>query len=179
MQRGKNIFLIGLPGCGKTTIGKSLAIAMDVPFVDSDKEIETLYGTTIREIFERHGEKEFRKAENFFLQNVGNDIKIIATGGGMPCFNNHLDLMKKKGIVIFLDCPVDIITYRLTSQEVKMRPKLGGASIGELHNIIEKLLFERQDYYKQADYFVSCQQTIPIIVSLLQQVLKAHEYGDW
>ncbi len=82
------IFLIGLAGSGKTTLGKQLASELDLPFADLDWEIETKENKSVREIFTQQGEDHFRKVESELLREWAGSQKdfVMATGGGAPCF---------------------------------------------------------------------------------------------
>ncbi|MFM8739263.1 MAG: shikimate kinase, partial [Cytophagales bacterium] len=97
------IFLIGLPGSGKTTLGKQLAERLNIRFVDLDTEIEKSEGESIALIFKRFGEDHFRKAESTQLQkwaNLNEDF-VMATGGGAPCFFDNMEVMNQSGTTIF------------------------------------------------------------------------------
>ena len=99
-----NILFIGMPGCGKTTIGRCLAELTDREFLDTDEIIEMKTGMRIPEIFEKHGEAHFRKLETEVLREVSRESgKIIATGGGVVTVPGNLDLIRQNSICIFLD----------------------------------------------------------------------------
>src|SRR5579859_2734142 len=101
------IFLIGLPGSGKTTMGKSLADALRLPFADLDVEIEKSEGLTVPQIFEKRGEDYFRAAESELLKKFTSSSGhfVMAAGGGAPCFNRNMTAMNQSGITVFLDVP--------------------------------------------------------------------------
>ena len=111
------IFLIGLPGSGKTTIGKLIADELAIPFIDLDDEIEATSAKSIREIFSNDGESVFRQLEADALQNtiLNNVSFLLATGGGAPCFHNGITIMNQIGITIFLNPSLEIIADRLTN----------------------------------------------------------------
>ena len=94
--------LIGMPGCGKTTIGKELAEKIGKSFVDSDEEIVKKEGISIPEIFNLKGEKEFRKIESQVIKEIsaGQGL-VIATGGGAVLNSENVDNLKKNGIIYF------------------------------------------------------------------------------
>ncbi|GHV17039.1 hypothetical protein FACS189425_02460 [Clostridia bacterium] len=99
-----NIFLIGLPGCGKTTVGRKLAEVMKLPFIDIDECIETDSHMTISEIFSSFGESGFRERERKILHKYSKDSKaIISTGGGIVKTSGNIELMRERGTVVFLD----------------------------------------------------------------------------
>src|SRR5260221_14675660 len=109
------IFLIGLPGSGKTTLGKLLAGKLKLPFIDLDIEIEKSERQTINQIFENRKENYFREVESTMLKEFCNSSEsfVMSTGGGAPCFHNNMSLMNNSGKTIFLDVPAKEIGYRL------------------------------------------------------------------
>jgi shikimate kinase len=146
------IFLIGLPGAGKTTLGKELAAAYGLPFVDLDAEIEKAEGKTIREIFEAKKEDYFRKAESKHLQHwcaAKNDF-VMATGGGAPVFFDNLDIMKRAGNTIFLDVPAREIARRISLTKRSDRPLLAKSDAEALKDQIEFMRSQRIRFYRQA-----------------------------
>ena len=105
----KNIYLIGMPGCGKSTIGKSVSSSLDIKFIDLDEYIVSFSGRTIADMFEE-GESIFRKAETDSLKEVAKkENLIVATGGGVVVTPENIDIMQKSGTVIFIDCEAETI----------------------------------------------------------------------
>lgn len=99
----RNIALIGMPGCGKSTIGGSLSKAMGRPFADIDELIESAAGKRIPEIFEQDGEEAFRRLETQILANETKKSGIvIATGGGVVTSPENLDLLRQNSLVVYL-----------------------------------------------------------------------------
>src|SRR6185503_20434689 len=98
------IFLLGLPGSGKTTLGKELSNALRLPFVDLDSEIERLEGKKISEIFAANGEEYFRNLESSELRKrcTSKGEFVMATGGGTPCFFDNMEWINRAGKSIFL-----------------------------------------------------------------------------
>ena len=100
----QNIVLIGMPGCGKTTVGKELAKAINKEFIDTDEEIVKREGISIPEIFKALGEAGFRKIESEIIKDVAaRQGLVIATGGGAVLKDENTKLLKGNGIVFFLD----------------------------------------------------------------------------
>ena len=98
-----NLILIGMPGCGKSTIGQALAQRLGRPFADADAEIEQQTGLSIAQIFSRFGEERFRQEETKALQRLGKQSGlVIATGGGCVTRPENYPLLHQNGIVIFL-----------------------------------------------------------------------------
>jgi shikimate kinase len=152
----KKIFLIGLPGSGKTTLGKQLAQSLKLPFVDLDKAIESAAGKKVEEIFKELGEPGFRKLESETLNKYCQQSEnfVMATGGGAPCFDNNIEVMKKSGAVIFLDVPPKTISERII-HEVAHRPILKHETPDSLKDRIEFLRSQRIGFYKQAHHAIS------------------------
>ena len=102
----RNIVLIGMPGCGKTTLGALLSSALGRPLRDTDVEIEARAGMPIAELFRRYGEARVRELECGLLREVcATGGAVVATGGGAVLRQENVDAMKKNGTVVFLDRP--------------------------------------------------------------------------
>lgn len=147
MLNGTNIFLIGMMGAGKSTIGKLLAQQLNYNFLDTDPLIEQCAGKSIPEIFANDGEEVFRDLEQQVLSQVSAYTRlVVATGGGivMRSLNwSHLH----DGIVVWIDVPVDILYDRL-KHESDHRPLLQTLDpLQKLNDIYE----QRRDRYAQAD----------------------------
>ncbi len=139
-------------GSGKTSLGKLLARKLKFEFSDSDLLIEEQEKSSIQEIFSSKGESYFREKEHEVLLEIGksNLPTIFSTGGGMPIFNDNISLMKRNGLVVFLDVPIGMLYFRLKN-DVK-RPLL--ASQENLLKYIEASLNERMPIYSQANLIV-------------------------
>lgn len=146
------IFLIGLPGSGKSTLGKSVARALKIPFVDLDEEIENQEGEPIATLFANKGEDYFRSIESKMLQmwcSKKNNF-LMATGGGAPCFNANMELINKSGISVFLDAPTDVIAKRMLNSELAKRPLLADQNADTILNRVINLRNERLPFYQKA-----------------------------
>ncbi len=143
MSRSENIYLVGLMGAGKTTIGRQLAKSLGLPFYDSDKAIEESTGVDIPTIFEFEGEQGFRDREQKMLQQL-TELKgiVLATGGGAILRQENRDLLKENGIIIYLQCSIDRIMER--TRRDTQRPLLKTANPKER---IEQLYKEREPLY--------------------------------
>jgi shikimate kinase len=146
------IFLIGLPGSGKTFLGKELARAMNMPFVDLDKEIERAEGKLIKDIFKEKNENYFREVEARVLRLwcASERDFVMATGGGAPCFSNNLDVINQTGKSIFLDVPAHEIVRRMMLSKIEERPLLAAGGRDGLKDKIEFMRSSRILYYNQA-----------------------------
>lgn len=113
MKQSENIYLIGLMGAGKTTIGRQLASALRLPFYDSDKAIEENTGVDIPTIFEYEGENGFRNREQAMIGQLTaiNGI-VLATGGGAILREENRKVLQKNGFVVYLQCSVEHILQR-------------------------------------------------------------------
>jgi len=152
------IFIIGYMYSGKTTVGKQLAKKLNCDFLDTDVLFENQYQTKIPEFFAQHGETAFRTAERQILselKNYPNNV-VISTGGGFPCFNNNMELMREMGVVIYLQASVGAIYNRFEKSKVQ-RPLLAGLSKEEAIQKIETHLAEREISYKQANIVLSAE----------------------
>ncbi|AHF97418.1 shikimate kinase [Desulfurella acetivorans A63] len=154
-----NLILIGFMGSGKTTVGKVLSRELNWKFADTDEIIEKKIKMPIKKIFSLYGEYFFRKLERNILLNI--NIKepfILSTGGGMPCFKDNIDIMKKKGIVIYLKAPKS----RLFKIDKKNRPLLKKAKI---------LINKRKYCYQKADYIIE-NYKIDLCIKQLKQLVR-------
>ncbi len=140
-------------GCGKSTIGKKLASYYGYSFADTDDLFEKEHQCSISDFFASHSEKEFRWEEQKILYQTEylNNI-VIATGGGMPCFENNMQWMLQQGTVVYIEMPSSALYNRLLNSK-KDRPLL--AHKEELQAEIDSLLAERENIYRKAHISVS------------------------
>ena len=140
----KKIFLVGFMGSGKSAIGRRLSYYLKMPYYDMDHEIVRQQGMTIPEIFEKYGEAHFRQLETEFLRNFRNEACIIATGGGVAMKEENRKLMRRSGLVFFLDATFEDIYVRIRHD--KNRPIVQRTSKGEL----EQLYNTRRKHYRES-----------------------------
>jgi shikimate kinase len=145
------IFLIGMPGSGKSTLGKQLAQALNIPFVDLDGEIEKQEKLPIPELFNRQGETYFRAVESSLLYRWAESDKsfVMATGGGAPCFHDGMKKINQSGKSIFIDVPLSDLVTR--AEKVDNRPLLKGDTAARLKALYEN----RRSVYQQASLLIS------------------------
>jgi shikimate kinase len=146
------VFLLGLPGSGKTTLGRAMSEALGLAFVDLDLEIESQAGKKIKEIFSEQGENQFRTLESAELKKwcVSSTGFIMATGGGTPCFFDNMEWINRSGKSIFLDVPVREIVSRMERTSLLERPLLGSLPIEKVQDKIERMRSDRIHFYRQA-----------------------------
>jgi shikimate kinase len=149
------IFLIGMPGSGKTTLGKELAANLMIDFIDLDSEIEKDERQSIAEIFAQKGEDYFRLLEARtlrFFTSVQYSF-VMATGGGTPCFHQGMDTINANGISIFLDVPVRNLVERVIKNQD--RPLLHSLQESGLKEKLESIHAQRLSCYQQATLVVA------------------------
>lgn len=143
-----NVFLIGMMGSGKSTIGKNLAKTLNYQFVDTDKEIEKMLSKSVSQVFEEDGEVVFREKEQQVLNAlIKLDRQVIATGGGLPCFNNLMELLNTSGISVYLKAEPAFLASRLKTNKEE-RPLIAHLTDDELTDFLNQLLSKREVYYR-------------------------------
>jgi len=163
----RSIVLVGLMGAGKTAIGKRLAAQVGLPFYDADQEIERAAGTTISEIFAKHGEAHFRAGEKRVIQRLlANGPIVLAPGGGAFVDPETRNLIKSCAISVWLRCPLPILLKRVQGRT--HRPLLNA---GDPAEILQRLSIERNPVYAQADIIVDGSEDPPHVTT--QNVISA------
>ena len=146
-----SIVLIGYMGSGKTTLGRKLARVLNLPFVDTDTEIEKKENKTINSIFQEHGESYFRSLERAFIAGLDPSQPIVlSTGGGLPCFNDNMSKLNEIGLTIYLERSPKELMHRLINARVK-RPLIEKMDEAELLEFIETTLEKRKTHYLMAN----------------------------
>jgi shikimate kinase len=146
----KTIALVGMMGVGKSTVGRKLAEQLGVPFIDSDDEIEKAAGLSVREIFDKHGEPEFRRGERKVIERLLNSPPIVlATGGGAYMDPETRALMKQKAVTVWLRADLDVIWKRVSRRDT--RPLLKRENPRQ---VLADLDAQRAPIYAEADIVV-------------------------
>ena len=144
--KGTNIYLVGMMGSGKSTLGKHLAQTLNYRFIDTDDVIVQATGQSINDIFAEQGEAAFRSIETQVLAQVAPYTNtVVATGGGMVIKQENWSHLQS-GLVVWLDVPIDELVARLSRDS--SRPLL---KVGDLRDKLTTLLEQRQQRYAQAD----------------------------
>ena len=164
-QHKLRIYIIGMPGSGKTTISKKLSEYLNIKYIDLDYEIEFQAKMFIEEIFYRYGEQKFRELETEALKEIKDNDAVIACGGGIVLNPNHQRMMD--GLVIYLDTDLDIIKSRL--KDDYQRPLLKVKPI-ELIDHERKAL-----YIKFSHIIVKNNTTIDETIKAIIAILKERE----
>lgn len=165
-----NIFLVGLMGSGKTTIGRSLAKKLNLRFVDADQEIEARTGASIPLIFEIEGEASFRQREADVIRDLTAQQGIVlATGGGAVLNDTSRQLLRERGTVVYLRASVASILQR-TSHD-KNRPLLQTA---DPRATIEELSRQRSPLYQEVAHII-IETGRPNVHSVVQNILSQLE----
>jgi shikimate kinase len=136
------IYLVGMPGAGKSVVGRELAGRLGVPFIDLDSEIERRTGRTVSEIFGSDGEAAFRALEADALVQAGTqDPSVVACGGGVVLEPANRITLRATGVAVFLDVPLDQLRRRV--RPAKDRPLI------REEGDIERLLEQREPLYRE------------------------------
>lgn len=167
----QTIVLVGMMGSGKTAIGRSLAARLDVPFLDSDSEIEVAAQQTIAEIFERDGEGFFRKREAEVIKRLmAGSPSILSTGGGAYLAESNRYEIAQNGAALWLDASLDLLWERVRHKDT--RPLLRTANPRQT---LTDLFNERAPIYAQAQLRLaispdaSIEETTESAIALLEQ----------
>jgi shikimate kinase len=154
MQLSSPVFLTGFMGAGKTSVGRELARALHCPFVDLDEVLEKSWGMTVPEIFASVGEAAFRLSESKTLLDISADnLQVVACGGGCPVYKDNMQIIRSKGISIYLRCHPGVLFHRLAPQKNK-RPLIADIPDLELMEFISELLHQRHSVYKMSQFTV-------------------------
>jgi len=145
----KPVYLIGLPGSGKTTLGKKLSEKLGIPFYDLDYVIEEQTGQSISDFFSTEGETVFREMEKECLQEfLRMDRFVLATGGGTACFFDHAERMRAHGTLVFLNPPLAEISKRLKGEGISIRPLFSNTET--VDDVLLQLFEQRIGFYQKA-----------------------------
>jgi shikimate kinase len=170
MKSKNRIYLIGMPGSGKSTLGRQLAEIKGFRFIDLDEAIETEVGMTIREYFAKQGEGNFRIQEREVLHSISaiDDGFVMATGGGAPCYHFNMDFMKDHGVTVFLDVTPGDLAIRLMDDGLEKRPLFHSYDHQDLIQELRDMKEKREPYYNEAEIKIRDNQiTVDLIVSHL------------
>lgn len=159
------VFLVGMMGAGKTSLGKTLAKQTGLPYLDTDAYIKVQTGLSISEIFKTNGEAAFREMEVECFNSLTSKAHWVATGGGFPCFNDLMQKMKRLGTVVYLKLTPEELNNRI--QSYANRPLL---QTSEPLSELARILLERKEIYEQADFIINGNQSTENLVKEFQKL---------
>ncbi len=164
------ISLVGLPGSGKSTVGRQLARRLDLPFVDSDPEIEKRLGCSIREYFEREGEASFRDVEAAVIADLCcRHSGVLSTGGGTVLRADNRAALRAHGHVVYLRSHPEDVFRRLRHD--RNRPLL---QVGDPLQRLKDLFAVRDPLYREAAHFVieTGRPSVATLVNMISMQLE-------
>lgn len=165
------IVFVGLMGAGKTAIGRKVAAALDLPFIDSDHEIETVSCMTVPELFEKYGEPEFRALEQRVIERLLQEgPRVVSTGGGAYMNAQTREAIAQRGISIWLKADLDTLMAR-----VSRRPNRPLLQNDDPRGTMQRLIEQRYPVYAEADITVESRNERKDVT--VRQVLDA--LGDY
>ncbi len=166
----RSLVMVGLMGCGKSSVGRRLAVRLGMPFVDTDDEIERVAGKSIVDIFADWGEAEFRNGERRVISRLlGQGPQVLATGGGAFINPETRANIKARGISVWLKAELSVLMRRVAKRDT--RPLL---RTGDPEAVMRKLIDDRYPIYAQADIVVESRDVAhEIIVTDVIEALRS------
>jgi shikimate kinase len=153
----RTIVLVGLMGAGKSKIGRRLAARLNLPFFDSDHEIEMAAGESIEEIFANRGERAFRDGERRVIARLlAQPVHVLATGGGAFMDEMTRGVIKRRGVSLWLRADLDVLVSRVSRRS--NRPLL---KIGDARMVLGELIEQRYPVYAEADVTIESGEGSP------------------
>jgi shikimate kinase len=168
----KHLFLIGFMASGKSSIGKHLSTLLNQPFIDTDLLLEERAQQNLKDFMIESGEISFRLLEREVLKEVidSQQKSVVATGGGLPCFEENTQLLIENGILIFIDTPEEVLFNRLLNDD--SRPLIENLNETELKKYISVKLAERRPFYEEATIKISGDKSINEICTEINEKLE-------
>jgi shikimate kinase len=168
------VFIVGYMGAGKSSGGARLATALGWPFADTDQVLAEAQGRGIGSLFDSMGESAFRSAEGEVLRRLCSapGRMVVATGGGTPCFGDHMEFMLDRGTVVYFKVGQEALLERLRANR-KNRPLIAGLSGRELSDFVSAHLEEREPMYRRAHIIVDADaldgQRLQSVVQMIRE----------
>lgn len=164
------ISLVGLPGSGKSSVGRQLARRLKLPFFDTDQVIEQQLGCSIREFFEREGEDRFRDIEELVIdQLTQNPAGVVSTGGGVILRSANRQLLRERSQVVYLNSSPDELFKRLRHD--MNRPLL---QVADPLNRLRELHALRDPLYRETAHFI-IETGRPSVATLVNTIVMQFE----
>ena len=153
MKSNKHIFLIGMMGSGKSSIASKLSKQLNIPYIDTDTDLISIFNTDITDIFNTLSESRFRRLEStYFLEHIIQNQCIYATGGGIILKEENRNALSNKGIAVLLDSPLEVLFKHLKKETLKNRPLLKRpVNLGQLQKI---WTHRKKHYFECADIVI-------------------------
>jgi shikimate kinase len=166
MSEKKNIVLIGMPAVGKSTIGVLLAKRLGRYFLDTDIYIQAIVGRTLQQIIDTDGLDKFCLLEAQHILCIDKTDIVIATGGSVVYSDSAMNHLKKNGIIVYLDLPLDMIKKRLTDLNIRGVVMSKGQTLDDLYKKRTPL------YEKWADFTINCRNLTheQVVEEIIQQI---------
>ncbi len=172
-QLTKTIAMVGMMGAGKTAVGGLVAKLLDVPFLDSDHEIELAANLSVAEVFEQFGEHFFREKESLILRRLMSGPPcVLSTGGGAYLQDKNRDIIARYGVAVWLKADVELLWSRVKSKDT--RPLL---NVPDPHARLLELDAQRRPFYEQAEIIVSAGPKLSA-QEMAEKVVVALENSD-
>jgi shikimate kinase len=170
----KHILFVGLPGSGKSTVGKLVAEALNTSIIDIDGLLVREMGMPVVQIFGMLGEPKFRELERDAVNAAqAREPCVIVPGGGWAAQAGQLEGARPTSLIIYLKCQPETATKR--SQEGEARPLLAGVDpVQRMRTLLE----EREPFYRQADHVVNA-ENVPAEVVAAEVMTLARQHGGW
>ncbi len=171
----RSIVLVGMPGCGKSAIGRRLAPRLELPFVDADEEIERAAGKPITEIFADHGEAYFREGERKVIARLlASGPQVLATGGGALMSAETRENIRRDGISVWVKAELPILVRRVSKRST--RPLFQGR---DAEVVMRELMAERHPVFATADIVVDSRdvQHETIVAEIIEALANSPALG--
>lgn len=163
-----HVFLVGMSGGGKTTLGRKAAANLNLRFVDTDQRVSEMMGMTVNEIYAALGEDFFHNAETGVLMElIGEPPCVVSTGGGLPMVQENVQLMQNHGVIIHVDRPLDQI---LSDIKLDRRPTLKD---GDHEDVIHEYNHHIGFYRACADYTLDNSHGFVLGVANLTRMIES------
>lgn len=164
------LFLIGMPGVGKTYWGRAIALHYGLMYVDLDEMIVIHTGKSIPEVFKENGEEQFRKIEAEMLHQAvesATESTVISCGGGTPVFHDNMAYMASRGCTVYLEASIKYIIHRLPGFDTG-RPLIDNNS--SIEERLQLIYSGRKNIYEQAQYIVNAETlTVGNFAQIIEQ----------
>lgn len=166
----KTIVMVGMMGAGKTAVGRALAARLDVPFLDSDAEIESAANMTIPEIFERDGEPFFRDKESQVIGRLLDEERgVLSTGGGAFLAENNRQMISERGVAVWLKADLNVLWNRVRHKDTRplLRTANPRATLSALYDA-RVPLYAKADLTVVSDGDASIEEMVDRVIEVLK-----------